>query len=94
MQEAVETGKGKLAESAAFMLKLQGEQSRAKEQIAEYAAQVMHLTLCLPAHYPVDEPMVLNPWCCLCCLDTLSACSKVCDSYGSNTHAVQPVCIG
>lgn len=45
LQEAVETGKGKLAESAAFMLKLQDEQNRAKEQIAEYAAQVVHHTL-------------------------------------------------
>ena len=40
LQEAVETGKGKLAESAAFMRKLQDEQTRAKEQIAEYATQV------------------------------------------------------
>ncbi len=42
LQEAVETGKGKLAESAAFMQKLQDEQSRAREQITEYAAQVMN----------------------------------------------------
>ena len=40
LQEAVEVGKGKLAESAAFMLKLQDEQSRAKEQISEYTTQV------------------------------------------------------
>ena len=40
LQEAVETGKGKLAESAAFMRKLQDEQARAKEQIAEYSTQV------------------------------------------------------
>ena len=43
LQEAVETGKGKLAESAAFMHKLQDEQTRAKEQIAEYATQVTHI---------------------------------------------------
>ncbi|KAL3149974.1 hypothetical protein ABBQ38_013330 [Trebouxia sp. C0009 RCD-2024] len=43
LQEAVETGKGKLAESAAFMRKLQDEQTRAKEQIAEYATQVSSL---------------------------------------------------
>lgn len=40
LQEAVEIGKGKLAESAAYVLKLQDEQSRAKEQISEYATQV------------------------------------------------------
>lgn len=40
LQDAVETGKGKLAESAAFMQKLQDEQIKAKEQIAEYAGQV------------------------------------------------------
>ena len=36
----MEIGKGKLAESAAYVLKLQDEQSRAKEQISEYATQV------------------------------------------------------
>ena len=40
LQEAVETGKGKLAESAAFMRKLQDEQTKAKEQIGEYVTQV------------------------------------------------------
>lgn len=40
LHEAVETGKGKLAESAAFMRKLQDEQTKAKEQIGEYATQV------------------------------------------------------
>ena len=48
LQEAVEIGKGKLAESAAYVLKLQDEQSRAKELISEYATQVRtaHATDC------------------------------------------------
>lgn len=46
LQEVVELGKGKLAESAAFVLKLQEEQSKAKEQICEYTAQVVLIIAC------------------------------------------------
>ena len=63
LQEAVETGKGKLAESAAFMQKLQDEQHKAKEQISEYAAQVhtLHIQRYLRSQSTTNGHPLLPP---------------------------------
>ena len=55
----MEIGKGKLAESAAYVLKLQDEQSRAKEQISEYATQVRtaHAVACVG-----NRPLTWQAW--------------------------------